>query len=468
MDGASPTAEGAEGFGGGEFNWDALGQVRQLEEQNAELASALDEKEKELSTLRQLLDTAMSGDPYSGDALNQKILELSKKNRALNLAFEKERTKANKLQAELAALQKAPTSDDQKRGGAAGDGAGAPAVDVDPNSLTAQLQAARKTANDWREKYTQVTARVMDAQSAATTLKQENAKLMRALLREVGEDAVLSKILADDGDWRGRAQQISLLKDKIKELQRQLKAGGGSGTASGAEESGSPSFDDRHRSNLERQERDRRKEFEVTKEELQSARLEVATFKGKYEAGAARIRILEHEVRSLKEKLQTLLTKAATDDKLVDALRKELDNLRKSKSSEASTPPRRPSAGRQPPDSRQPSQQGAAGVVDERMARAHFELQQRCTQQEVQLQRQEKIICALQAGAAKRPPSGGGMGQESFRALEVETQRLEELVQLLKDRLKEAQSTNEDLVAQLEHERDRTRELQQHLEQENT
>ena len=51
-------------------------------------------------------------------------------------------------------------------------------------------------------------------------LRAERDKLERALVREVGSDVPMAKLLADEGgDWRGRAQQIGLLRDKVRELQ---------------------------------------------------------------------------------------------------------------------------------------------------------------------------------------------------------------------------------------------------------
>ena len=51
-------------------------------------------------------------------------------------------------------------------------------------------------------------------------MKAEKEKLSRALTKELGEEAPLSKALDGSGDWRGRAQQISLLKAKISDLQQ--------------------------------------------------------------------------------------------------------------------------------------------------------------------------------------------------------------------------------------------------------
>ena len=48
-------------------------------------------------------------------------------------------------------------------------------------------------------------------------LKSDRDRLARALSREVGDDVPLEKVLEEDSDWRGRAQQISLLRDKLRE-----------------------------------------------------------------------------------------------------------------------------------------------------------------------------------------------------------------------------------------------------------
>lgn len=54
----------------------------------------------------------------------------------------------------------------------------------------------------------------------AHLFKAEKDKLARALAKELGEETPLSKALEGGGDWRGRAQQISLLKAKLGELQQ--------------------------------------------------------------------------------------------------------------------------------------------------------------------------------------------------------------------------------------------------------
>lgn len=54
----------------------------------------------------------------------------------------------------------------------------------------------------------------------ANLCKAERDKATRALVREVGEEVPLAKVLEGASDWRGRSQQISLLKTKVNELQQ--------------------------------------------------------------------------------------------------------------------------------------------------------------------------------------------------------------------------------------------------------
>lgn len=56
-------------------------------------------------------------------------------------------------------------------------------------------------------------------------LHDENKSLTRALTREVGEGVSVEQ--AVDGGWRGRAQQIILLRAKVKQLEAALGSGGG-------------------------------------------------------------------------------------------------------------------------------------------------------------------------------------------------------------------------------------------------
>lgn len=63
-------------------------------------------------------------------------------------------------------------------------------------------------------------SRRVSARLQANLFKTEKDKVTRALLKEVGDDTPLSKLVEGGSDWRGRAQQISLLKAKVTDLQQ--------------------------------------------------------------------------------------------------------------------------------------------------------------------------------------------------------------------------------------------------------
>lgn len=46
-------------------------------------------------------------------------------------------------------------------------------------------------------------------------LRAERARYERALRRELGEEVPLARALDEASDWRGRAQQISLLQERL-------------------------------------------------------------------------------------------------------------------------------------------------------------------------------------------------------------------------------------------------------------
>ena len=54
----------------------------------------------------------------------------------------------------------------------------------------------------------------------ANLFKTERDRVTRALAKEVGDETPVSKVIEGGSDWRGRAQQITLLKAKINDLQQ--------------------------------------------------------------------------------------------------------------------------------------------------------------------------------------------------------------------------------------------------------
>jgi hypothetical protein len=59
------------------------------------------------------------------------------------------------------------------------------------------------------------------------SLEAERGKLVRALVREVGEEVPLAKLLDEGSDWKGRREQVIALRDKVKQLKSQLVGSAG-------------------------------------------------------------------------------------------------------------------------------------------------------------------------------------------------------------------------------------------------
>ncbi len=53
-------------------------------------------------------------------------------------------------------------------------------------------------------------------------LEAERVKLSRALVREVGEEVPLARLLDEGSDWKGRREQVITLQNKVKALKEQL------------------------------------------------------------------------------------------------------------------------------------------------------------------------------------------------------------------------------------------------------
>jgi hypothetical protein len=71
--------------------------------------------------------------------------------------------------------------------------------------------------SEFREKYIAQTNRLTAVRQEAANLKVELARTINALKREVGEESI-EAAMAGGTDWRGRAQEIVLLRGRIKKL----------------------------------------------------------------------------------------------------------------------------------------------------------------------------------------------------------------------------------------------------------
>jgi uncharacterized protein YukE len=225
--------------------------------------------------------------------------------------------------------------------------------------------------------------KVKELRETTMKLKTEIGKIKTVLIRETGEDEkTVDKIInGNDQTWKGRAQQIILLKSKVKELSKQLENQKGlvfvpiitkssvlgSNTLSSSQDSSFPTviiptaststlnfstspnqdmFDDRNRTVIETLEKDKKADVVDLKKVLQTQADEIKEHKQRAEAVQARNRILEKSNSEYKTKVTRILEKTENDNKLIDAFKAELEKTKKSlrtteqKASKGGPPPK--------------------------------------------------------------------------------------------------------------------------------
>jgi hypothetical protein len=133
-------------------------------------------------------------------------------------------------------------------------------------------------------------------------LEGENRKLVRALVREVGEEVPLAKVVDEGSDWKGRREQIIHLKDTIKQLREAAAAAapasdGPAGLPAAANSSSSlAKHENAHRSVIGKLNKERGAEFERMAGELAAAQREKEQLRLQYAGAASRRKVLEAEV----------------------------------------------------------------------------------------------------------------------------------------------------------------------------
>lgn len=352
----------------GEFDWSNSGydQVATLTQQNSALMSTLGQQQREIERLKELVvaSEAVSGidaerlrnlqnpDSTSGEQLDPrdaKIVDLAKKNRKVNLALERERTKVRQLSAELDKARKvnaAKTARISKlASGRAGPGAPSSQGEAggknnEMSAVLSQNKQMKKTVNTLKRKL----------EASNTDLR----KVFRALQSEVGDTLSLQEVVkrgSDDGA-RGRAEKITKLKSRVKRLEIELErarnnagqqqqgndrkdsnVNAGVGEQDSALRSQHPNFqsnlrpervEDRAKQTIASMERRRNEAADAVAQELDEMHQIAAMQKAKIDGQKARLQTLESVSRKMRGEVKVLLKKTAADDGLIDALREEI------------------------------------------------------------------------------------------------------------------------------------------------
>lgn len=147
-------------------------------------------------------------------------------------------------------------------------------------------------------------------------LKSEIIVLKKYLAKEIGPDFSINK-LSNDLGWKGRQEQIVLLKEKIKELKQKLDG-----------KVDMEIYQQRQIESCEKVSNNRRRDINEAQAEIQWHKDAAQQLKLKYDAALARIKCLEKEFRDMKTKLTKCIEKGEIDNDLIAALQAEIRRLK--------------------------------------------------------------------------------------------------------------------------------------------
>lgn len=296
--------------------------------QQENLSNQLEKKNREIEKLLVLLEACepvpgisvekftklLASSDENCDYRDSKIVDLAKKVRRLTVTINKDKalnemnatliqelnSKCNQLQQELDSRSLLPNRGSSSKSSRERD------VDPDMESLSRlqkELVQSQRHAEEMKKKLAQTT--------------EENKNLSRALARELGDGVTIEQ--AVDGGWRGRAQQIIMLKSKIKKLE--------AGTAQVQSQRDRNDVDSKAEDDLAGMSADRRMAVEAITEENSRLNERCTELENKVKGSKARIKNLENECLKQKSQLQVMVEKSTSDDELLDAFKEEMEKL---------------------------------------------------------------------------------------------------------------------------------------------
>lgn len=264
------------------------------------------------------------------DFRDQKIVQLAKKSQRITVQLNKERANNESLNQEILRLKKnfdnlnreldmvkkAPIKSETK-------------VYNRNTNIVDDSKSEEKSTGGSQKELKEASRIIDELKKRMTLLESENKNLQRTLTKEIGEGVSLDQAMAEG--WKGRAQQIISLKTKIRRLE--------SGSANPSKATVKQEVDVKAAEDIAEMSKERRQTVEALTEERIRLMESNQYLEKKSQAQKARIQTLETEVRNMKENIQMVFDKSASDDDLIKALRDETQRLKNLLKSGQKSPP---------------------------------------------------------------------------------------------------------------------------------
>ncbi|CBH11125.1 hypothetical protein, conserved [Trypanosoma brucei gambiense DAL972] len=290
----------------------------------------------------------------TSDILEGKYLNQLRRARQLNVQLETERTRARQLTVQLEALREEKRKAGDRNSEQSGK-EGRRRRQSSERATNNESDEGQQNVTALRERLDRAFVQLSDAKVQLEEQKKESQRLRKIIQQEVGNppqdiEALLKGSSDSSRGWRGRAQQIVLLKSKVKELERALGATGGSSPAA-IDGGGTPCVtktstlslttdavttttvgvrdrDDVAREHVVELQSRRLLQQRELQDELARQKAELDSMKLRLTASQSRHANLEADNRQLREHLQAVLQKTQNDNDLIDAYREEMEELR--------------------------------------------------------------------------------------------------------------------------------------------
>ncbi|CAH1643013.1 unnamed protein product [Spodoptera littoralis] len=298
-----------------ELNAHLLEQLKVMTADNNELRKCvflkdqnIEELKKTIADLNQRIRDIISGSgpaisSKSAGIISAKITELCKQNRHLVAEIESYKTKNAALERKVMQLDILNKEHEKLDLCLCKD----EPIDVNPDEL-----------KELNSKLSSVNKKLYESKNRNLELKNDILMATKILQQELGDKFTSIKELQNDvAGWKGRAQQIVLLQAKVSELEDKL---------SGKQKAEmNPDVKRKDQSQIIRElEHRKRKEMELALKDIDLLREENHELKRKLDGARCRIRNLECDATTIRQKMQTFSEKSSHDDMLINEQRNQI------------------------------------------------------------------------------------------------------------------------------------------------